>query len=152
MPIAATSYKQALDDLLYLTHPKSHVWGASILTTSILGLIKHNIEILSLSSIRHAEPLSMDDILQLSLIRSRLRSRKIPVDRLDEILEQNVYRTLEEMEECKARRTVRQLDAVLRLRERSVRDESFGARALDETIEIIVGKMWEDVEEVVTVS
>ena len=56
------------------------------------------------------------------------------------------------MEQSKERRTVGQLDAILRLRERLVRDVGCRVRDLDECIEVVVQKMQEDAEEVVMVS
>ena len=150
-PIAATSFKKALSDLLILTNPATRVGHASYLANGITGLIHRNLEILSLSRSQE-KAVAIDDLIHLGVIRSRLRSRNIPVARLDEIIEQDFYQILEEFEQSKTRRTVRQLDAILQAQECLVHDMGLNARDLDGLIEIIVQKMQEDAEEIITVS
>lgn len=124
--IAATTFRKALNDLLQLTDKTTMLGRASIATNGISGLVHLNLEILLLSS-SQAEPLAVDDLIHLVLLRSSLLSRNIPVDRLEEMIEQKVDQTLEEIEQSKTRRTVSGLDAILEAGDRLVHDMGFDA-------------------------
>ena len=145
----ATTYKQALDDLLYLTmtHPPGCVCRASILDANIKVLVQQNLEILSLSSSPAQTPV-IDDLAQLALVRSRLKLRDMPLSQIDEAIEQ----TIEAIAQSDKKHTISDLKATLQAREHLVRDTGFNLGGLDEVILGILQRMQKDAADMIMVS
>ena len=150
-PTGPTSYKQALDDLMNLTDPASHVYRATHLTNSIGGLIQQTLEILSLSR-SQANPLAMYDLINLGVLRNRLLFRNVSLTVIDELIRHHISRIPQAIQNSGTRLGARDLEDTLGARTFLAAGVHIDVGDLDRAVLDMVQKMKADAAEVITVS